>query len=74
MAEIDMETLCSPKAIVGHRQVHSDCGGATIHCVILADGFIVECGSGGYAQERASLLAAAVNAHGPERFDFRRPR
>ena len=70
----NMETLRSPKAITGCRQVHSDCGGATIHCVILADGFIVECGSDGYAEARADLLAKAVNAKSPEQFDFRRRR
>lgn len=70
----DMDTLRSPKAIVAHRQVHSDCGGATIYCVILADGFIVECGSDGYAENRAQFLAEAVNANGPERFEFRRTR
>ena len=74
MADTDMELLRSPKAIACHRQVHSDCGGATIHCVVLADGFIVECGSDGYAEKRAGLLADAVNASGPERFDFRRAR
>lgn len=69
-----METLRSPKAIHCHRQVHSDCGGATIYCVVLADGFIVECGSDGYAERRAKLLAEVINASGPERFYFRVPR
>jgi hypothetical protein len=64
----EFETLLSPLAIVARRQVHSDCGGATIHCVVLADGFIVECGSDGYAEKRATLLAEAVNAIGPEKF------
>ena len=71
MSEIDMETLRSAKAIVGRRQVHSDCGGATIHCVVLADGFIVECGSDGYAELRAKLLAEMVNAGDPVAFNFR---
>lgn len=63
----DFKTLMSPVAIVARRQVHADCGGA-IHCVVLADGFIVECGSDGYAEKRAALLAEAVNATGPEKF------
>lgn len=67
----DFETLMSPMAIVARRQVHVDCGGATIHCVVLADGFIVECGSDGYAERRAALLAEAVNATGPEKFKLR---
>jgi hypothetical protein len=68
----DTELLRSPKAITCHRQAHSDCGGATIFCVVLADGFIVECGSDGYSERRAKLLAAVVNAAGPEQFDFRK--
>lgn len=67
-----MELLRSPKALVCHRQVNGECGGATVHCVVLADGFIVECGSDGYAEGRAILLAAAVNASNPAAFDFRR--
>lgn len=68
----DMELLRSPAAIVCHRQVHSDAGGATVHCVVLADGFIVECGYDGYAEGRAIRLAAAINAGDPAVFDFRR--
>lgn len=69
---IDIETLRSDKAIVAHRQINSDMGGATVQCVILADGFIVECGSDGYAQERACLVAKAINAFGAEQFAFTR--
>ena len=70
MTSPDMDLLRSDEAIVARRQVHSDCGGATIHCVVLADGFIVECGSDGYSEERAKLLAAAVNSFGPDQFAF----
>jgi len=52
-----MDLLRSSKAIVGRRQVHSDCGGATIHCVVLADGALIECGSDGWAEDRARLEA-----------------
>lgn len=69
----EWELLRSDKAIVARRQVHSDCGGATIHCVVLADGALIECGSDGYAEDRARLLATAVNAFGPEQFAFGRP-
>lgn len=65
---MDIETIRSPKALVCHRQIHADCGGATVFCVVLADGFIVECGSDGYAQFRAKQLAEAVNTFGAERF------
>lgn len=67
-----MELLRSPAAIACHRQINSEVGGATVNCVVLADGFIVECGSDGYSERRATLLAAAVNAGNPSEFDFRR--
>lgn len=67
----DFDLIRSPQAIVAHRQIHADCGGATVLCVVLADGFIVECGSDGYSQKRAALLAEAVNTFGPERFDMK---
>lgn len=68
----DLETLRGPLAIAAHRQINSDCGGATVFCVVLADGFIVECGSDGYSEKRATLLADAVNAFGPDRFNMRK--
>ncbi|API52836.1 hypothetical protein BMW22_15530 [Rhizobium leguminosarum] len=64
----EFDILRSPLALVAHRQIHSDAGGATVFCVVLADGFIVECGSDGYSEKRASLLAEAVNGSGPEKF------
>jgi len=68
----DMELLRSDRAIPCRRQVHSDAGGATIHCVVLADGMIIECGSDGYAELRAAIIADAVNNHGPEKLAFGR--
>lgn len=71
----DFETLRSDRAIPCHRQIHSEAGGATVYCVVLADGFTIDCGSDGYAQGRSMLLADAVNAFGPDQFAFgRRPR
>lgn len=74
MSETDFEILRSDQAIPCHREVHGEAGGATVHCVVLADGFIIDCGSGYYAEGRAKLLANAVNAFGPDQFAFgRRP-
>lgn len=64
----NIELLTSDKAITCHRQVHGEMGGATVHCVVLADGFIVDCGSDGYALGRARFLAMAVNEFGPNLF------
>lgn len=71
MSEPDMTKLRGPEALVAHRQIHGEAGGATVLCVVLADGFIVECGSDGYAERRARLLARAINDFGPEKFEFR---
>lgn len=72
MGDPDINLLRSAQAIVARREINGECGGATVMCVVLADGFIIECGSGGYGERRAEALAAAVNATGPEIFDFER--
>lgn len=72
MSEIDFETLRSTKAVPSRRQVHGEYGGATVHCVVLGDGLIIDCGCDGYAERRAQLLADAVNAFGPDQFAFGR--
>jgi hypothetical protein len=66
-----MKRLMSSEALVCHRQINGESGGATVHCVVLADGFILECGSDGYAERRAGLLAEAINAYGPSSFSLR---
>lgn len=71
---IDLALLRSDQAIPCHRQVNGEMGGATVHCVVLADGFIVDCGSDGYAQQRAKMLSNAVNACDPSQFAFGRPK
>lgn len=68
------EEVMSAKALVAHRQIHSECGGATVFCVVLADGFIVDCGSDGYSQKRAMILAEAINAFGPEKLNVKNSR
>lgn len=73
MSAIDFDILRSDRAIPCHRQVHGESGGATIYCVVLADGFIVDCGSDGYAQRRSQVLADAINGFGPDHFAFGRP-
>lgn len=57
------------EAIVCHRQINSEVGGATVYCVRLADGFLVDCGSDGYAKFRAEHLARAVNLSGSHMFE-----
>ena len=72
MSGIDFDTLRSNRAIACRRQVNGEAGGATIYCIVLGDGLIIDCGSDGYAERRAQLLADAVNAFGPDYFAFGR--
>lgn len=72
MSAIDFELLKSDRAIPCHRQINGECGGATVFCVVLADGFIVDCGSDGYSQKRSHLLAEAINNSDPSAFAFGR--
>lgn len=61
------EELQSDKAIVTHREINCDQGCATVYSVLLADGFLIETGSSGYAHIRACILAEIINSSGPER-------
>lgn len=64
------EDLCSPKALVCKREINCDQGGAVVFMVCLSDGFLIDCGSGAYAEKRAIELATVINANDPERFNF----
>lgn len=60
-----------PGAAVAHRQINGEAGGAIVFCVVLADGFIVECGAGGLGNARANAIAEAINQYGAHRLDYR---
>lgn len=72
---INMAELSSDRALVCHRDINGPEGGARVHCVLLSDGFLLECGTG-YGEERARIIADMINAGGPERLSrqaLRRP-
>jgi|APMI01.1.fsa_nt_gi hypothetical protein len=62
MGEISMELLRSDKAIVGQRQHRTDSGVGEIQYVILADGFMIDCGHDFRSVQRAAALATIINA------------
>lgn len=64
---VSMAVLSSDQALVCRREINSEQGGATVFCVLLSDGFLLECGSGLLAEARANTLAEIINAGAPER-------
>ena len=63
---IDMKELQSDKALVCYRDINGPQGGARVHCVLLSDGSLLECGVG-VGEARARIIAEMINASGPER-------
>lgn len=61
------EELRSDKALVCKREINGENGGATVWCVCLSDGFLIECGSTFLGERRARTLAEIINAGGVER-------
>lgn len=59
------EELSSDKAIVCRREINCEQGGATVHMVVLADGFLLDCGTD---RRRAVILARVINRGRPELF------
>lgn len=64
-----MAELNSPKALVCHQQHRADCGVGTVWFVLLADGYLIDCGATGLSEARANTLADAVNSFGAVAFD-----
>lgn len=58
------EELNSDKALVCHREINCEHGGAKVHMVLLSDGFLIDCGTNA---KRAEILAAIINEGGAER-------
>ena len=63
----DFAQLNSPTAIVCHKQHRADCGVGTVWFVLLADGYLIDCGAESASEARASTLASIINASEPER-------
>lgn len=59
---IDMSLLRSDRAIVGRSQHRTSDGVGDVHYVILADGYMLDCGSGYGSEDRAIILARIINA------------
>lgn len=66
MAGVTFKELQSDKALVCKREINGEKGGATVWCVCLSDGFLIECGVR-WGEERARILADIINAGGPEK-------
>ncbi len=64
MSAINMAELQSDKALVCHREINGEQGGATVWSVLLSDGFLIDCGRN---ERRAQVIADMLNEAGPER-------
>lgn len=53
--------ITSEKALVCRTERVTDAGGGTIWFVLLADGYLLDCGSGPGGQKRAQELAKIIN-------------
>lgn len=58
------EKLRSGCALVCHKDHRCDEGVGTVWSVLLADGFLIDCGHGSSAEARANILAGMINAGG----------
>lgn len=67
-ASTSFADLSSPKALVCRKEINGEQGGATVFHVLLADGFLLDCGSGAHSEARANILAITINRGGPELF------
>lgn len=59
--------IASGRALVCRRENHSSAGLGIIYSIILADGFLIECGGGVRGETRANILAEIINDAGPEK-------
>ena len=63
--------LMSDKALVAARRIVGENGGSFVYCVVLADGYILECGDDTVkGRERAAMLAGLINKNNPSNFRF----
>ncbi len=60
------EDIASPKALVCHQQHRADSGVGTVWFVVLADGYLIDCGAERHSEARANTLADIINTHGPD--------
>jgi hypothetical protein len=65
MTHNTFEDLRSPRALVCHKQHRADCGVGTVWFVLLADGYLIDCGAEAYSEARANTLASIINTAEP---------
>ena len=65
---VDFETLRSDQAIVCHKEHRTVDGVDNIVYVLLADGWLLDCGTGRVGTARAEKLAGVINGNSPGQF------
>lgn len=57
-----MADLTSDRALVCHRDKVTSAGAGTVWSVMMADGYLLDCGIGPKGHDRAEAVAAKLNA------------
>jgi len=63
----DMAALRSDRALTCRNQHRTGEGVGDVWFVLLADGYLIDCGAETFSEARAELLAALINEAGPHR-------
>jgi hypothetical protein len=59
---LDISAIRSDRALVATQEHRSSAGAGTVSYVVLADGFLLDCGHGFNSENRAIALATIINA------------
>lgn len=69
MTDADLAALSSPRALVCRKQHRTGDGVGDVWFVLLADGYLIDCGAETISEARANILAEIINKVGPDRLD-----
>ena len=69
MTDADLAALLSPRALTCRKQHRTGDGVGDVWFVLLADGYLIDCGAETISEARANILAEIINEAGPSRLD-----
>jgi hypothetical protein len=69
VTDADLSALSSPRALTCRKQHRTGDGVGDVWFVLLADGYLIDCGAETISKARANILAEIINEAGPSRLD-----